>query len=239
MNRRILTVAIAGVAGAVLLLALGLWQVHRLEEKSALISEISVRMAADPTPLPTEPDAEADRLRRVKVEGTVGGEELHVLTSVRPWGAGYRVISPFELKGGRRILVDLGFVPQDMKQPADRQVAVPGTGPLQVVGLLHWPRETDSFTPEPDQARNIWFARDVGAMSAALGTDPVMVIAETHGAGDWPRPQPPGVDLPNRHLEYALTWFGLAIAWAVMAVILIRAELRGGPGTPAGRGPSV
>lgn len=227
MNRRILIPAIAGILGVAILLGLGLWQVQRLERKSAMIAEIEARMAAQPVPLPDAPDRESDRLLRVTVEGRLGSEELHFLTSVRPWGAGYRVVSPLELAGGRRILVDLGFVPQDMKEPASRPGASTPSAPLRVTGPLLWPQEADSFTPDPDIGRNIWFARDVDAMAAALDTEPVLVVAETSGAGDWPRPVPPGVDLPNRHLEYALTWFGLAIAWAAMTVILIRAELRG------------
>ena len=138
------------------------------------------------------------------------------------------MISPFTLEDGRRVLLDLGFVPHEMKDRGSRPESAehPSGAVTEVTGVLLWPRETDSFTPEPDRERNIWFARDVTAMARALGTDPVMIVAESHGLGDWPHPVPPGVDLPNRHLEYALTWFGLAVAWALMTVLLIRSELR-------------
>ena len=221
-----------GAVGVAILLALGAWQVQRLGDKRALIAEIETRLAADPVPVPPDPDRARDRLLRVTATGRIGTDELHVLTSLRPWGAGYRIVSPMTQADGRRILVDLGYVPQEMKDPAARPPASrgdPAGPPETVTGLLHWPAEADGYTPEPDPDRNIWFARDVDAMARALGTEPVLLIAESHQRPDWPRPAPPGADLPNRHLEYAITWFGLAAAWAAMTVLFVRTELRGRP----------
>lgn len=223
---RVVATAIAGVLGVAILVGLGLWQVQRLGEKQALITRIEARMAAAPVALPAEPDPARDRLLRVTARGRVGAPELDVLTSVRPWGAGFRVIAPFTLTDGRRVLVDLGYVPEDMKDRAARPSDLHGAT-IEVTGLLFWPHETDSFTPPPDHGRNIWFARDVPAMAAALGTRPVLIVAQAHGSGDWPRPDPPGASVPNDHLEYALTWFSLAVAWGVIAALLLRTEIRG------------
>ena len=230
--RRILVPVLIGVVGVAILLALGVWQVERLAWKEGLIAEIEARLAAEPVSLPEAPDPVRDRLLRVEVTGQIGTEEIHVLSSVEPWGAGYRVISPMELADGRRILVDLGYVPQDMKEPASRPRPASsqrGRAPDQVTGLLLWPAEVDSFTPEPALDRNIWFARDVPAMAEALGTEPVLLVAETHPWTEWPRPTPPGTNIPNRHLEYAITWFGLAAVWAAMTVLWVRQQLRAGP----------
>ncbi len=232
MTRRILVAAIFGLVGTAILIALGVWQVQRLAWKQGLIAEIEARIAAEPAPLPAEPDPVRDRLLRVAVTGRLDQREIDVLSSLEPWGAGYRVIVPMTLADERRILVDLGYVPQDMKDPAARPAPVhgePDHPPDQVTGLLLWPREIDSFTPEPDRGRNIWFARDVAAMAAELGTEPVLVVAQSHSLDEWPRPVPPGTDLPNRHLEYAITWFALAAVWAGMTVFLIRTERKGRP----------
>lgn len=229
---RILAAIAFGVVGVAILLVLGFWQVQRLAQKEALIAEIEARLAADPVALPQGPDPARDRLLRVAATGRIGPEELHVLSSVRPWGAGYRIVSPMTLPDGRRILVDLGFVPQGMKDPAARPAQArndPARAPETVTGPLYWPLETDSYTPEPDLARNIWFGRDVDAMATALSTEPVLLIAESHPRPEWPRPQPPGADLPNRHLEYAITWFGLAVAWAVMTALFVRTHGRSRP----------
>lgn len=224
MTRRVIVPAIAGVLGVAILLALGIWQVQRLQWKAGLIAEIETRVAAEPVALPGSPDPARDRLLRVTAEGRLAEGELNVISSLRPWGPGYRIVTPLVLEDGRRILADLGFVPQEMKDGADRPGGASTGHAVQVTGFLLWPAETDGFTPEPDLERNIWFARDVDAMAAALDTQPLLIVAESHSLGEWPRPMPPGTDLPNRHLEYAITWFGLALVWAVMTVLLIRHE---------------
>ncbi len=208
--RRILFLLIFGVAGTAVLLALGTWQVQRLNWKQAVLHEIENRIADDPVGLPEDPRPERDRYLPVQAAGTIGDGELHVLVSVKRVGPGFRVIAPFEVDGGRIILLDRGFVPD-----ADKNLTRE-TGPADVVGNLHWPRESDSFTPEPDATRNIWFARDVPAMAAALGTEPVLLIAKSQTE---PGVAPLPVDtagVPNDHLQYAITWFSLALIWAAM-----------------------
>jgi surfeit locus 1 family protein len=218
--RRIAVPVLIGVVGCAILIALGTWQLRRLEWKEAILAEIDARIAAAPVELPAAVDVEADRYLPVTVSGVLGGQELHVLTSVKDVGPGYRVISALT-SGDRRVMVDLGFVPQEEK---DRSRMAEG---VTVTGNLHWPDETDRWTPEPDLSRGIWFARDVGAMAEALGTEPVLVVArEVSGSVS-------GADLgvtvlpidsagiANDHLNYAITWFSLAAVWAVMAGALV------------------
>lgn len=224
-RKRIIIAAIVGIVGVAILISLGLWQVQRLGEKEALIARIETRLAAAPVPVPVHPDRENDALLHVTAKGRIGAGELHVLGSLRPWGPGYRIISPFILDDGRRVLLDLGFVPEALKEPTMRPSQNRG-GEVTVTGALLWPRETDSFTPDPDPERNIWFARDVDSMAEALVTEPVLIVAEENVLGEWPRAVPPGVDLPNRHLEYAATWFGLAFAWGAMTLVLIYSQFR-------------
>jgi surfeit locus 1 family protein len=59
-------------------------------------------------------------------------------------------------------------------------------GTVTVTGNLHWPEEVDGFTPEPDLARNIWYARDVDALAAHLGTEPVLIVARDLSVSDDP-----------------------------------------------------
>ncbi|WP_375260948.1 SURF1 family protein [Palleronia sp.] len=207
--------AFIGLGGLAVLLTLGFWQVTRLQWKAGLLNDIETRIAAAPVDLPADPDPEADRYLPVEVSGRTTGTELHVLVSTRQTGAGYRIIAPFET-GARRIMVDLGVVPTTEKEPlrpAQR---------LSVAGNLHWPRESDRFTPDPERDRNIWFARDVDAMAEALGTEPLLIVARQL------EPAVPGVtplpvtetNIPNDHLQYAITWFSIAALWAGMTVLL-------------------
>ncbi|WP_170339384.1 SURF1 family protein [Ruegeria arenilitoris] len=207
--RRILFLLIFGLAGLAVLVSLGTWQVQRLAWKEGILADIEARIAAYPVPLPEAVDPEADRYLPVEVSGEMLPGEIHVLVSVKQVGPGYRIIAPFRT-GDRTILVDRGFVPTTAKQ-AERQI-----GPTQVVGNLHWPDEIDGYTPDPDRAGNIWFARDVPALADALGAEPILLVARSQTD---PAITPLPVDtagIPNDHLQYAVTWFGLALVWAAM-----------------------
>ena len=201
---------IFGVTGAAILVGLGLWQIQRLGWKEAMLAEIDTRISAQPAALPQSPNPVTDRFAPVRVEGTFLPGEIHVLVSVKRVGPGYRVISPFQTVQGRRILIDRGFVPSEAKNdPRDLDAT-------EVVGNLHWPDETDSFTPETDLATNTWFARDVGRMAMALDTEPVLLIASSQTDPDV-TPLPVDTSgIPNDHLEYAITWFSLAAVWVAM-----------------------
>lgn len=213
--RRILFPLIIGLTGFAILIALGTWQMQRLSWKRAVLMQIETRISADPVPLPAAPDPGRDLYLPVTVSGSIAGEELHVLVSIKRVGPGFRIIAPLITDDGRRILLDRGFVRAEAKDAA-RQ-----TGAVTVTGNLHWPNETDGFTPPPDPAANTWFARDVAAMAAALDTEPLLLVARTPtGPGVTPLP----VDtagIPNDHLQYAITWFSLALIWAAMTAYFL------------------
>ncbi|CAD0184886.1 hypothetical protein RUESEDTHA_01769 [Ruegeria sp. THAF57] len=207
--RRILFLLIFGVAGLGVLISLGIWQMQRLAWKEGVLAEIDARIAAEPVSLPQTVSADADKYLPVTVSGDMEPGEIHVLVSVKQVGAGYRIIQSFSTQD-RTIMVDRGFVPTTAKQ-AERQ-----NGPMTATGNLHWPDEIDSYTPEADIDANIWFARDVPNLAAALGAEPILLIARSEtDPGITPLP----VDtagIPNDHLQYAITWFGLALVWAAM-----------------------
>ncbi|MBT8460760.1 MAG: SURF1 family protein [Boseongicola sp.] len=223
MEVRVLVPLIFGVLGCAVLVTLGSWQVQRLAWKTALLAEIDARIGAEPVALPESFDVEADRFLPVAVSGRTLGRELVALTSVQGVGPGYRVVSAFETDAGRRILVDEGFVPSDA-----RDVERPGVV-MSIVGNLHWPREVDSFTPEPDLAKGLVFARDVEVMATALGTEAVLlVVREVSGTDLRATPLPvTSTGIPNNHLGYAVQWFGLALVWAGMTAFFLWRMRRG------------
>jgi surfeit locus 1 family protein len=217
MTRRMIGPLVFGIAGVAVLVWLGVWQLHRLEWKTAVLERIDARLAAEPVPVPATPDPETDTYLEVEARGRLEPGELHVYTSAPGRGVGYRVIAPLTLEDGRRVLVDRGFVPIEAKDAARP------LGPIAVVGNLAWPQETDRWTSPPDREENIWFARDVALMAEALGTEPVMIVASASEdpAAAAPMPMPVTVNIPNDHLGYAITWFGLAVVWAVMTGYLL------------------
>lgn len=215
MTRRMVFPLLLGVTGAVILIGLGIWQVQRLAWKEGILARIEARISAAPQPLPAAPDTNSDNYLAVVVDGELFGPELHVLTSRKPEGPGFRVVRGFEARDGRRLLADLGYV-SEAEKGADR-----AGGAVRIEGNLIWPDETDGFTPEPNLERNIWFARDVGPMAEALKTEPLMIALRASEPQLSPRPMPVTLAVPNDHLEYAITWFSLAVVWIGMTLYLL------------------
>ncbi len=213
MNR-ILLPLIFGLAGAAVLVSLGVWQVQRLTWKQGILAQIEARIDAAPVAIPDTPSPD-DRFLAVQVTGTLVEPALRVLVSTRDQGAGYRLINAMETDG-RRIMLDRGYIKNDLPTPPAPQ------GEVTVTGNLHWPEERDSYTPENDRAANIWFARDLDAMAAALNTAPVLLVARDLPGDTGVTPLPVGTEgIPNDHLGYAIQWFGLAAVWTAMLGLYI------------------
>ncbi|TDT75265.1 surfeit locus 1 family protein [Litoreibacter halocynthiae] len=216
MTKRMILPLLFGLIGCGILVSLGTWQVKRLAWKEATLSEIDARISAEPVALPVSFDREGDLYLPVEATGSFGADRIRVLVSQKKVGAGYRIISPFTTQG-RTIMVDRGVIPIADDLPATPQ------GEVTVTGNLHWPNEVDSYTPEPDEARDIWFARDVDRMAAKLGTEPVLLIlrAATPATLEITPLPVSRAGIPNDHLSYAITWFSLAGIWFGMTVFLL------------------
>lgn len=215
---RILIPLAFGVVGIAILVSLGVWQVQRLAWKEGVLAEIDARISDAPVGLPADPDPMRDRYLPVQVSGRFDPITLRVLASLKRVGAGHRLITPLTLKDGRRILIDRGFLPV-----SNDAISVPPQGRVVITGNLHWPDDLNSSTPAPDISAGLWFARDLPAMSEVLDTRPLLVVTREMSPTD-PSLTPLPVDtkgIPNDHLQYAITWFGLAAVWAAMTLFYI------------------
>jgi len=218
-SRRVLLVGalVIGVAGCAVLAGLGTWQVQRHFWKQDLLAAMEARLLGTPAALPDAPDPARDTFAPVQVTGAYTGDEVLVMAARRGSGAGYRVIAAFEAEDGRRLLVDRGYIPAGAR--TDPRPAQPAT----VTGNLHWPSETDRFTPAPDPAQGLWFARDVHAIAAHLDTAPVLVVlrdSDEVRPGALPQPLDTG-GVPDNHRNYAITWFLLCAGWAGMTALFV------------------
>lgn len=205
-------------------LSLGTWQVSRLQWKQALLQSIETRMAADPAAL----DAMEQRFLetgevdywRVTVTGMFDHQNERHFFATHKGLSGYYVYTPLKLADGRALFVNRGFVPFDRKEPATRpegQIA----GPITITGLARDPldRKPSWIVPENDLAKNIYYWKDLAVMARESGYQPPSdVIPFFVDADDAPNPGglPLGgvtiINLPNNHLQYAITWYGLAAA---------------------------
>lgn len=221
-NKKPLGPMIVGVGGFCLLIVLGVWQSSKVADKNAVIADAEQRLAAPSSALPDVPDAQRDNYKRVVIEGRfVNAEESYFLTSQTLKGPGFSVIVPFETTDGRRVLVDRGYVPQNLRDPAAR-AATTIEGQTKVEGVLRWPDDTSSWTLDADQSKREFYSREVGPLSDFMNTEPLMVLASETSGSDWPRGSKSQVNIRNSHLPYAIQWFLIAAIWAVMSILWIR-----------------
>ncbi len=213
MNKRMIAPILFGIVGIAILVSLGNWQLRRLAWKEGVLAEIDAKVNGPAQPLPATPDRVRDQYLHVEVSGEMGAGEVHVLSSSPETGPGYRIIAPFTLADGRKILVDRGNVPEAQKT-APRPLE---SGTLE--GNLLWMQDPPSFPP--DLAKNIWFNRDTVGLAAALGTEPVLLVLRRTSQAGAPYPVAVGVNIPNNHLGYAVTWYGFALVWLGMTLYLL------------------
>lgn len=231
--RRIAPLTAATAIGVAILVALGSWQLSRLAWKEDLVARVTERMAAGPVALPPRSDwATLDlsewSYRRVRAVGVFDhAREARVYINLpdakgRFKGPGYFILTPLALKGGEGVvLVNRGFVPEGRADPATRAEGQ-AAGEVTVVGPLREPEGRNMFTPADQPEKRLFFDRDPKAIAAGLGlrdAAPFTVDADaTPNPGGLPQGGETRVSFPNRHLEYALTWYGLA--GALIAVFL-------------------
>lgn len=213
--RRYAFPVLMGIVGVAVLMSLGFWQLRRMEEKRVYLDAIEARISNAPIPLPETPDEGRDKFQAVYVDGRFTGEYLEVLAGQKGASPGVMVVEAFALGDGRRILVQRGFVDEEARNvPRPPHAA-------KVEGNLHWPQDTNSSTPPPDEKTGLWFARDVVAMAAKLKTEPTLIVAR-EPTGDGIAPMPVDTSgIPNDHWGYAIQWFLLAATWAGMTVFLL------------------
>lgn len=209
--------------------ALGVWQVKRLHWKLDLIARVDARVNAAPVPAPAPADwaavnASDDEYRHVTVSGLLLNQaETRVYASTE-LGPGYWVLTPLRAADGSIIFVNRGFVPSDRKDPATRpegQVS----GPVTITGLLRVNEPKGTLLRSNVPAADRWYSRDVTAMAEARHLDnvaPYFIDADkTPNPGGLPVGGLTQVVFPNSHLQYALTWFAMALMSIGMAGYLI------------------
>jgi surfeit locus 1 family protein len=221
------------LAAFALLIGLGVWQLKRLAWKEALIAEIETRTKAPPITL-ADAVAIAREGRdpsyyRVKVEGAFDHTKELYLYAVSEGRVGWHVITPLKTGASDVVLLDRGFVPDALKSPASRPQGELA-GAVAVTGIVRIPEMQGSFTPDNEVEANRWFWRDLQAMARSIGAAevaPFYLEAEKSDVpGGWPEGGQTRLDIPNNHLQYAITWFLLAAALLVIYGVYVRSAYR-------------
>jgi surfeit locus 1 family protein len=225
---------VMSVPALLLLLGLGAWQVQRLGWKERLIARRAAALAAPVVPAP-QALAEARRLEyhHVFVDGVFqNNKEIYLGASTGAGSTGYQVLTPLAAADGRIVFIDRGYIPGYLKDPKTR-AAGQLAGRRHVEGVLRLPPDgrPNWFLPDNRADLNYWFWVDLPAMAAAdklARVAPFYLDADaTPNPGGWPKGGVPLPELPNHHLQYAITWFSLAVALAVIYFLYHRR--RAGP----------
>ena len=227
-----------------LFVGLGVWQLERRKEKHALIAALTERLAAEPAPLPPPSQwaaltAASDEFRRVTFTATyprlpdamvyAAGSAVREDVS----GPGTWAFLPAQLPAGELVAINAGFVENTMQDRGveDRAVARLVTDqPVTLTGYLRFPESAGWLTPAENPARRLWFARDTNAMTRALGWDkdgktvaPFYIDLESPmSPSGVPKPGPLQVHLRDDHVQYAITWFSLAVAVVIAFAVWLR-----------------
>ncbi|MGE3830633.1 MAG: SURF1 family protein [Parvibaculaceae bacterium] len=233
MMRKAWHVLAGAAVGCAILIGLGVWQLDRLAWKEALIADRDARGAAPPITLSAAIAMDDPDFYRVEAKGAFLHEgELFYLTTVggKP---GFEVVTPLLTADGLAVLVDRGFVPEEMRDPASRPGSQPA-GEVEIVGQVSRHEAGQGyFIPDNNAGTNYWYWWDVPAMLTyshipeGRKTVPFILHAvPTPGEKAVPQPVGLGQNLSNNHLQYALTWFSLAAVLAVIAGLMVGQEAK-------------
>ncbi|HYJ59356.1 MAG TPA: SURF1 family protein [Methyloceanibacter sp.] len=225
------------LAALAVLLGLGFWQLSRMQWKQGIIAQIETRTTSAPISLEAAEalvrEGRDPSYFRVSVEGRFHHAKEQYLYAVSAGRVGWHVITPLETADGEMVLVDRGFVPVELREPAARP-----DGQIEsvtiVTGIVRAPDTQALFTPDNEPATNRWFWRDLYAMSRAMFQQRLIDVSpfflEADNAlvpGGWPEGGQTRLDIPNNHLQYAITWFLLAAGLLVVYAVYVRSLYRG------------
>lgn len=217
-RRRIIPVA-ALLLCAALFSALGVWQVNRLAWKRALIAHVNVVSTANPVEARLLPMAPAPRdladleYRHVWALGRLEPQATTLVSALTERGAGYWALVPLRMANGRAVWINRGYVP--LGSTAEALAAATPTGEVAITGLLRKTEPKGRFLQANVPAQDRWYARDIAVISTTRGVNGSAAWFIDAQGPEIPGQPIPGltvIQFPNSHLQYALTWFAMALA---------------------------
>lgn len=225
----------AGIALAcALFLALGTWQMFRMQWKHALIERVNQRAHAAPVAAPGRAEwpsitAENAEYRHVLAAGTLLLDRSTLVQAATTRGPGFWVMTPLQTAAGDIILVNRGYVPSRQTDTGS------GSRAAEVTGLLRMSQPGGGFLRKNDAAGRRWYSRDVQAIAASLGLPAVApYFIDADAAPVQEAGQPIGgltvIVFKDNHLVYALTWYALALMIIVFTWQINRRKRQTGAG---------
>lgn len=222
---------IAATAGFI---ALGVWQLERLQWKRDLIARVDARVHATPAPLPASSswaalDPADDEYRRVTATGRLLHTQEVAVYATTERGPGYWIMTPL-VTGDGTVWVNRGYV-DNAHRARESRARHDETQTVSVTGLLRLPEHHGVFLRANVPGENRWYTRAPDEFSAARDVDgataPFFIDAQDRiDSGNWPVPGMTVVAFRDNHLSYAMTWFGMALLGLLATGFVLRSEFR-------------
>lgn len=200
------------------LLGLGTWQLKRLHWKTNIIDALDAEYAKDPK----ANQYGFNDLKKIEEEttpiryGTVSGvfdydREIFLGPKTEKDEIGYHVITPLKLQDGGFILVKRGWI---ATSDAEHASLPEKRGQVEISGVLRRP-DWNSFTPRNNPDQDVWIRLDPQGIAAAKKIEKIseLVVYQGNSHKWYPR---------NKHKQYAIFWFTMAVIWAAYGLILLR-----------------
>ncbi|MBN34433.1 MAG: hypothetical protein CMM46_06580 [Rhodospirillaceae bacterium] len=227
MKRSRLSMTLIALPMIAILVTLGTWQVQRLAWKDELIATMDARMDLPPITVDQVlalPLAEQE-WRPASAQGTFTPDQAIALYRISVAGkAGYQIFAPLLREGAVPVLVNLGAVAAASPQEALEAYAPDPDQGLTITGIVRFEEMPGAFTNANDPDTGAWYWLDLDALSQTLNTPllPIMLVADagstlTAMTGGQARFEP-----ANNHLQYAGTWYALALVATVIYLLILR-----------------
>jgi surfeit locus 1 family protein len=212
----------ASVLALAVLIALGTWQMQRRAEKHDFLAAVAAKAKSEPVSLEQALAQPDPRFVRVRIEAAANCDAQVLVNGFQIDGVktvpGGDVLTPVRMADGSWLYVARGFLPEDvLKELGGRIESAPCPSSIAGVAVLTPASDGGYFAPKADRAARRWFAYDALDIAKANGLGPVAPwVARLEPEPDleegvYPRPQVYAADIPDNHLTYALTWYGLAL----------------------------
>ena len=185
--------------------ALGSWQIVRLNWKNNLILEIENSLKNPPVELT---NSNVENYLKIKTSGSIDLEKQIYLYNLNDAGTpGFEVINPI-LINDTNYLINRGWIPFEKKNSQEINIFDEN----DIIGTLKLQGRKNIFKPDNDLEENYWFSLNREDILKFTGKEFSKYIIYLNGNYQVPKPKKITANISNNHQKYALTWFSLAIS---------------------------
>ena len=211
-----------------LLIALGFWQLQRLEWKNALLSKIEENYNNVTIDFPFHADNSQFEYMRSNIDGNYLPDKLMFFYRSNLSGdSGFNVVIPFKTTKGRIIYVDNGWIPFKEKENLNIDF-IDELKVYNLSGALIFKKERKYFIPDNDYNQNIWYLLNTDEMDSALGlssSNYILKLVDQKYFEEFLIEFKP-TNIKNNHLQYAVTWFLMALFISIFYIYLIKQQFK-------------